>query len=744
MIPLRKSRQVRAQKSRSVVKTLPSPTGGWNSRDAISDMPPTDAVEMINWFPATTSVLLRYGVELLCHLPAATTTHTGDALLIDGVSGYATTPDSAALSITGNIDLRALAALDNWSNANQQFFISKGTPFPTSATLSYQLSIVAGILKLSFGLGGVNVAFNASTSISPTNGSALWVRAALTLNTSCIFYTSTDGVVWTQIGAPQASAFASINDTAAALELGRGVALGGTTYYTLGKIYRAQIYSGVAGTLAGSFNGADANVGATTVTSSQTGEIYTLAGAASIIYSGTPNPTSVPSDNIETLMAYSGGALNYLFAINSGIIWNVTTKNSPTQITSLTLGSSRWGHVNIATPGGNFLFMVNQEGLDSPYHYNGTTWTQPVITGITTTNIVNVNLHKNRLWFIEFNTLKAWYLPTQSVAGAVNALDLSSFAVRGGYLMAMGTWTMDAGFGLDDMAVFLTSEGEVLVYRGTDPSAAATWALVGVFWIGSPIGRRCFVKYAGDLLVITEDGIVPLSQAVQSSRLNPRIAISDKIQYAMSQAITLHRANFGWQVIPFPGENMLFVNIPIYENNEQEQYVMNTITGSWCRFAGMNANCWELFNDSLYFGGNDKTVKKAWTGTSDNSDTIEGTCLQAFNYFGSQGQQKRWTMMRPIFLANGDVPISIRMNIDFDQNIVNDANSYTSAVVVGSLWDQAVWDADVWAGDFLPSRAWRGASGVGFCAAPELGVVTADRHVRWLSTDIVVEGGAIL
>lgn len=46
-------------KSKSV--SLPSPIGGWNCRDSLANMRPTDAVVMNNCFPLTTEVMLRKG-----------------------------------------------------------------------------------------------------------------------------------------------------------------------------------------------------------------------------------------------------------------------------------------------------------------------------------------------------------------------------------------------------------------------------------------------------------------------------------------------------------------------------------------------------------------------------------------------------------------------------------------------------------------------------------------------------------
>ena len=444
---------------------------------------------------------------------------------------------------------------------------------------------------------------------------------------------------------------------------------------------------------------------------------------------------------VETLISYSGATTNKLFGIAGGAVYDATAGGAVGAAALSGLTNSRWQYVNIATPGGNFIEMCN--GADAVYTYNGTTWTSQAgnITGVTSSTLIGINVHKNRVWFVEVGTLKAWYLPVQSISGAAAALDLSSFCPHGGYLMAMGTWTMDAGYGMDDMAVFITSNGDCLVYRGTDPSSSSTWALVGVFWLGSPIGRRCFVKYAGDLALITQDGLLPLSGALQSSRLNPRVALTDKIQQATSLAVTNYGANFGWQVIPYPNQNALVLNVPVGTNANQQQYVMNTITGAWCNFTGWPANCFELYGDDLYFGGTN-FIGKAWTTYADAGQAIPTRGLQAFNHFGSPAQLKRFTMMRPTFYASSPPSVSGQINVDYDQSPATATLSAASAI--GALWDTGVWDTALWGAGLELSRQWQGAAGVGYCGAPNVATNTNSIELQWIATDIVLEAGAIL
>ena len=306
--------------------------------------------------------------------------------------------------------------------------------------------------------------------------------------------------------------------------------------------------------------------------------------------------------------------------------------------------------------------------------------------------------------------------------------------------MAMATWTVDAGYGVDDLAVFITSEGEIVVYRGTDPSSASTWALVGVWWIGSPIGRRCFVKYAGDVLIICEDGVLPLSGALQSSRVQPQVALSYKIQQAISDAVTNYGAIGGWEILPFPGANMLILNVPVGGTRGQVQYVMNTITKSWCSFSGWDAACWTLYNDQPYFGG-PNYVAKAWNGTSDAGANINAKALQAFNYYGKTSQNKRWTMMRPVFNSSGTPALYANVNVDFDTSDTTATLAFSPSTA--SLWDAATWDSGTWTGDQI-LKNWQGVTGVGYCAAPRIKIATMGMTLQWMSTDLVFETGGIL
>ena len=166
-------------------------------------------------------------------------------------------------------------------------------------------------------------------------------------------------------------------------------------------------------------------------------------------------------DQVQTIFAYNAGLTSKLFGISNGAIYDGTAGGAVGAAAVSGLSNSKFQYINITTAAGGFLMAVN--GADMLQYFDGTTWSVDggtyTITGVNTSMISGINLFKNRVWLIPTNTLKAWYLPTSSIQGAAAALDLSSIATRGGYLVAMATWTVDAGYGVDDLAVFITSQG---------------------------------------------------------------------------------------------------------------------------------------------------------------------------------------------------------------------------------------------------------------------------------------------
>ena len=463
--------------------------------------------------------------------------------------------------------------------------------------------------------------------------------------------------------------------------------------------------------------------------------------------------TGLPS-TVQSLLTYQSPSANKLFAASSGEIYDVTSagaigaswdtaswdtsswasaSNSPV-LTGLS--NAKWESVNFTTSGGSFLFIVN--GADAPRHYNGSAWATPTLSGVTGSTINNVTVFKERLFFIINDSLSFGYLPINAVAGTVSTFPLGSVFNFGGKLVAAGSLTRDGGSGSDDYIAFITSEGEVAVYQGTDPSDANKWALVGVFKIARPIGKRCIVNVGPELIVITESGFVPLTQMYAENESNYSKAISDKISGSILTAVTNFKSTFGWEALIYPKGQFGLFNVPNGVSGEFVQFVVNLSTGAWGRFTGQDAYCWGLLNGDLYFGGNTK-VYKADSGFSDAGVQIQGSAKTAFVYYGGRGTSKRFTAIRPIVSSDAQLPVSIGFDVDFNDG----TSTYTpsSATTTGSEWDNTEWDVGLWAGTISSQLVWRSVADIGWNAAIRIKTSTQAQSIKWHSVDIYYEKG---
>lgn len=426
---------------------------------------------------------------------------------------------------------------------------------------------------------------------------------------------------------------------------------------------------------------------------------------------------ALASAPVESLMTYRPAGLSErLFAACNGSIFEVTTQGIPT--TAQTgLNSNRWQYVNF-TPalGSNYLYIVN--GQDAPRYFQGTTWTQPSITGgPAPSTFSNIAVWKRRLWFVQGGSTVAWYLGTDAIQGAVaGSLDIGALMTKGGSLLAIGTITVDGGNGPDDLIVLMTTRGEAVVYKGTDPTNANAFSLVGVFQLPPPLGPRCFMDYGADLAVVTLQGVIPFSLALPADSDAVRgIALTNKIQNAMLIAAQMGQTNFGWECSHFPAQGLIIINVPLQTNSQQQQFVMNAVTGAWCRFTGWNANCFALFNDNLYFGDNKGNVNQAWSGAADLVSSISADMQCAFNYFGDPGRIKEILMVQPLMITSGAIVPTISVDVDFGN--VSPSALVTTPAPAGAQYDVSLYDQAVYAAGAQVQDLWQDAIGEGHALA---------------------------
>ena len=455
--------------------------------------------------------------------------------------------------------------------------------------------------------------------------------------------------------------------------------------------------------------------------------------------------------NIRSLLSYkAANGVAKLFAGADDGIYDITAGGTIAAISSAAT-NAEWQSVNISTAGGSFLWCCN--GVDKSRYYNGAAWTvlddvsTPALTGVTSANITNVSLFKSRLFFTVKNSLSFWYLPVNSVAGAALEFPLGALFRRGGYLVATDAWTLDGGNGPEDYFAAVTSEGEVAVYTGTDPSSASAWSLKGIYYIGKPMSKRCLVKVGGDLCLLTVQGLYPLSKALQSATVDRRSAISDKISRAWVDYTQNFVGLYGWQPVMFPEATMLLVNVPVLSRHDinsvySYQFVMNTQTGAWTRFVGMPAEVWAVHDGKLYFALHNK-VYQAWTGTDDVGRPIDATAKSAFVY-PTKGAMNHVKLVRPIVTTNASLKLKVGVDTDYYES-ESITGSFITYVQFQSRWDQSKWDEAYWSSGASTVAKWRSVfHKPGYALAVRLRVMTKGINMTWIATDLIIQRGGML
>jgi hypothetical protein len=460
-----------------------------------------------------------------------------------------------------------------------------------------------------------------------------------------------------------------------------------------------------------------------------------------VVYDGTLWSKSATTDTAQTISSITrGGTGNLTATLTTAVAHGLVTGNTVTVAGAVPAEFN--GAYRITVTGPTTFTYVMATAPSGDASTVGTYTVKYYVTGLNSNQFATVNLFKERLYFVQKNSLSFWYLPVDSINGAVSEFPLGGIFKRGGYLQAMGTWTIDAGYGVDDLAAFITSNGEVAVYKGSDPSDPADWALVGLWNVGQTFTRKCVFKFGGDMLLLTEDGLVPLSAGLQSTRLDPRVNLTDKIFFAVSQAAAAYANNFGWQMNYFAKNNMLILNVPV--TGGSEQYVMHNITKSWARFTNINANCWEMSGDNMFFGGVGY-VGKFYDTYADAGTNIRAFTQQAYSYFDRRGQLKRFTLVRPILQTDNGVPnVLCGISVDFDTIDLTTQISFNPVIDPIGLWDVDVWDNANFGGGLITTKIWQGVTGLGYAGSISMNVVSQGIEFHWASTDYVMESGGVL
>ena len=462
--------------------------------------------------------------------------------------------------------------------------------------------------------------------------------------------------------------------------------------------------------------------------------------------SGSAIACTFSGETPKRLRALEAGSVSKMLAFSQTTIWDATG-TTPTSLAT-GMNSFDWDTAVFA----NRVIMVN--GVDTERQWDGTALTALSFTGHPAgAPFVGCHGHKSRMYYWQANALEFYYTTgAGTFQGAVASFPLQYVVSAGGSIVAMASWSVYGGNDTtsDMLAIFLSS-GEVVIYAGSDPGGT-DFALQSHFHMAPILGRRTVPKYGGDVMMGTVDGFFPLSKAIALGGLTDSISISDAIQPSVKRAANFVGASPYWSSALYTSGDsdgkggMLIYNIPAGTSSASGsevayQFVMNTRTGAWARFSGMNAYDWTIWKGQPYFaavGG----IYQANTGLADGTAPIACTGMQAYSNLGAPGFQKMLKFARAYVSSDGDIPITLGVGIDFAQLPVMTATISTAGG--GTPWDVGTWDLAEWAASVGVSKQWQTVPGLGEFFAVAMQITTGVQDATWYSTGLLYELGTML
>ena len=311
--------------------------------------------------------------------------------------------------------------------------------------------------------------------------------------------------------------------------------------------------------------------------------------------------------SVKTLMKYDSGAESVLLAADGGAIWDATIAGLASKLDEDGFTSDVWSWTMFrggAAPDAQ-LVMVNGTALDQRTYEPSAE-----LVAFTLTNFdggaapvpIGCYAFKNRMYYWEEDSQSIWYTELYAQAGDVHEFPVGTIGVFGGKVVSIESVTHDGGRGTDDYLLIFMSSGEVIAYQGSYPADEADWALVGIYNPGKPMGPQGFAKFGGDLYMMTDLDILPMSALLKGQEADKNLT---KISGAM-QRVAYRRGTFGFQVEFYPASRLMIFNVPT--DDSFEQFVMNTVTGAWARWMDIDSSCWIEFQGDLYFGSENVVV----------------------------------------------------------------------------------------------------------------------------------------
>ena len=472
-----------------------------------------------------------------------------------------------------------------------------------------------------------------------------------------------------------------------------------------------------------------------------------------------------PDGQVRTILYYNstvaGGIQDFIFALTSSGIYDVTSGGAGPWVPNITWpntgGNAGWAsainYTNVA--GDQYLLVCDEQ--NGYYIFDGTTWAPGTFTGTTVplaVNLVHIEEWNGRIWLIERDTATIWFLDPLALTGDITAFNVGNRFKEGGHLVQSSTWTLDAGDGMDDKFIMISSGGDVLVWEGIDPTAPATIRLVGRWTVGSVAeGRRVLSDWGGDVTILSTAGAISVANLLQGTVDTAARASTAFITRGINQYIRAEMQQtldvYGWSLQLNEPQGIAIISVPqpVGSTRAPIQFVLDIASKSWSMFRDLDIVCQGKRDEQYVFGTSDGRIVEL-TGTVDkvdiNGDGATGIVFSLLTHYSgvnSPAHWKRFHFCRPYWIGPAEPSFDLQMRYDFDIAELNTAPAFQLGGA--SSWDSAIWDESLWDGTAQGYLETIGVNGMGRHAAIAIRG-TATNELSYVGADVIFQRGGML
>lgn len=472
---------------------------------------------------------------------------------------------------------------------------------------------------------------------------------------------------------------------------------------------------------------------------------------------------------VRTVMPFIGdkmeGTADHLFVATVNGIYDCTDE-SGVAINKLNFasqtGDAGYGVYTqyVDEAGDAMMFYADRENGLFVYDPVGNTWAQATgiqasansVGTLDVTDICFITVHKLRIWLIEKDAQKAWYLPIRSSQGDAEEFFFASKFRHGGDLVGLYNWTVDGGLGRDDHLVAISRGGDVIPWTGDDPADGITWTATGTFYVGPvPKGNRVASEYGGELYILSRYGVTSLTHLLRGQSTADPYAnqIGHKIARLIRKDLEELGDEWGWSIKFVPNIGSLLVQMPIRSDGRYRQYVYSLATEGWGLWRDVPALSSDTWKSALMVGTADGRVLRMDQARDNISsagslgDPIEWFLLTSFSHLGAPAHYKRAKFIRPNFVAETEPLYEVSAYWDYSAP-QGAAPTGTVADPTGDRWDYGLWDDALWSGtQERPYNSLLGATGIGRAMAVAL-TGASNTSCDLVSIDVLWDTGGMI